>query len=304
MHWPKKLKRGDKVALIAPSSPVESHDLVESAKKYLEGLGFEVALGESCYASYGYLSGTDEMRARDINWAFSTPDINGIFCLRGGYGMQRILNQIDFDIIANNSKFFSGYSDITALHTAINQQTGLITFHSPMPGTLKFAQADLFTKTTFQDFIFGVDGSYIYKNPTGFDWCFLNQGEATGKLCGGNLSIITSSIGTPYEIDTKGKILFIEEVDEEPYKIDRMLNQLHLAGKLKDCVGIVFGDFADCDTKEPAKSLTILEIINNLNLTIPILYNFRCGHCYPTATLPMGAMVRLDSDKNSFEVIH
>jgi muramoyltetrapeptide carboxypeptidase len=171
-----------------------------------------------------------------------------------------------------------------------------------MPATPLFSQADSYTLACFEGYIFN-PGPVALKNPLGHKWEFLSRGQAEGRLCGGNLAIIVSSLGTPYEIDTEGKIIFIEEVGEEPYRIDRMLNQLRLAGKFKDCAGLVFGDFADCGPVDFENSLTIPEIILNLNLPVPILYNFRCGHCYPTATLPMGAMARLDSNKDLFEVI-
>jgi muramoyltetrapeptide carboxypeptidase len=154
----------------------------------------------------------------------------------------------------------------------------------------------------FEGFIFGSYGG-VLSNPAGHEWEFLSKGKAEGRLCGGNLAIIASSLGTPFEIDTRGKIIFIEEVHEEPYRVDRMLNQLRLAGKFEDCAGVVFGDFADCVPVVFEDSPGIPEIILELGLTMPVLYNFRCGHCYPTATLPMGAMARLDSCANLFEVI-
>jgi len=299
---PTALKQGDKVALIAPSSPPENHSLVESGAYFIKNLGLVPVIGESCYSQYGYLSGNDDIRAYDINWAFADPSISGIFCIRGGYGLQRILDKIDFESIKNNPKFFCGYSDITALHNAIPDRTGLISFHTPMLSTPKFAEADPYTLEHFTRQIFGNSKGKII-NPKGHEWKFLQNGKAKGELCGGNLSIIVSSLKTPYEINCTGKILFIEEVEEAPYKIDRMLNQLRLAGKLDECVGIIFGDFADCMSPEPEKSLTINEIIQNLKLKVPILWNFRCGHCYPTASLPMGMTARLDATSDTFEIL-
>jgi muramoyltetrapeptide carboxypeptidase len=179
---------------------------------------------------------------------------------------------------------------------------GFVTFHTPMLSTPKFAGSDPYTLSGFNRQIFGPRAGWLY-NPAGHDWEFMVGGTAEGRLCGGNLSIIASAMGTPYEVDTKGKILFIEEAEEAPYKIDRMLNQLYLAGKLDDCAGLIFGDFADCDAPEPDKSLTIPEIIRNLGLDIPVLYNLRCGHCYPTASLPMGAALRMDSISDSLEIL-
>ncbi|MCL2169153.1 MAG: LD-carboxypeptidase [Defluviitaleaceae bacterium] len=300
--WVEPLERGDRVALIAPSTPPESPQLVDYAVKFVTELGFEPVVYDSCYADYGYLAGSDELRARDINLAFADDAIRGIMCVRGGYGLQRLLPIIDFDMVKANPKFFSGYSDITALHSVIPEQAGFITYHTPMLATPKFAAADEYTVEQFKRQMFGHSEGKI-ENPKGHEWEFLQVGEGIGELCGGNLAIIASSLGTPYEIQTAGKILFIEEVEEPPYKIDRMLNQLHLAGKLSELSGVVFGDFADCVAPEPKLSLTIPEIIENLGLKVPVLWNFRCGHCYPTASLPMGAVARLNSAQNLFEIV-
>lgn len=233
------------------------------------------------------------MRAHNINQAFADKDVKGIFCIRGGYGAARILDAIDYDNVRKNPKFFCGYSDITALHIAFNQQANLMTFHTPMVCEAGFCDADAYTLEYFNKCIFGkIDDIYI-ENPNGFTWEFLVEGNAEGVLCGGNLSVITSLMGTPYEIDTKGKVLFLEDIGEEPYRIDRMLTQLHLADKLKYVAGIIFGDFADCCAKDEKNSLTIQEIISNFELKIPIVYGISCGHCAPTLSLPLGAMVKL-----------
>ncbi|MCL2349923.1 MAG: LD-carboxypeptidase [Defluviitaleaceae bacterium] len=302
LFYPPPLQKGGRVALIAPASPPENSDLVSFAAAYIKSLGLVPVMGESCNAAYGYLAGDDDLRARDVNWAFSDESISGVFCLRGGYGIQRILDKIDFEMIKQNPKVFCGYSDVTALHTAINQKSGFITFHTPMPATPGFVRADSYTLNKFKEQIFE-PGARSLENPQGYEWRFLTHGKAEGALCGGNLSIIASSMGTPYEMDTRGKIIFIEEVEEQPYKIDRMLNQMRLADKFGQAAGVVFGDFADCIAPEPEKSLDIVQIINNLKLTIPVLYNFRCGHCYPNASLPMGAMAQLNSATNSFDIV-
>lgn len=300
--WVQPLKLGDKVAIISPSSPPESAELVQKGANFLAKLGLLPVVGESCYAQYGYLAGSDELRAHDINKYFADPTISGIFCARGGYGLQRILELVDFDIIAKNPKVFCGYSDISALHNTIPERAGFITYHTPMLATLKFSQADPYTITEFTRQFFGNSIGQI-KNPEGFEMEFFGEGVTEGKLCGGNLSIITSSLATAYEINTRNNILFIEEVAEEPYKIDRQLNQLRLAGKLDAAAGIIFGDFADCTASDPNFSLTIDEIIQNLNLKVPYIQGFKCGHCYPTASLPMGALARIDATTATLEVL-
>ncbi|MCL2752964.1 MAG: LD-carboxypeptidase [Defluviitaleaceae bacterium] len=299
---PKSLTVGQKAAVIAPSSPVTSKHLIHFAISYLKTIGIVPVLGESCNMKNGYLSGSDDARAKDVNWAFSDENISAVFCLRGGYGVQRILDKVNFEVMRKNPKPLFGYSDITALHTAINQNAGFITYHTPMLGTQNFMTANEYTLRCFHHFIFNPSPK-SYQNPIEQPWRFLNKGMGVGQLCGGNLSIIASSLGTPFEINTTGKILFIEEIGEEPYKIDRMLNHLRLAGKLDACAGMIFGSFTNCEPKEYEQSQTIPEIINDLGLDIPILYNFACGHTFPTASLPMGAMARLDSFAGTFEVL-
>jgi len=300
---PKVLKKGDKVFLTAPSSPVYDFTRVDFAAGYLENMGFVVEEGASCRTSYGYLAGDDDLRADDINYAFASKDIDGIFCLRGGYGAARLLEKIDYSMIKSNPKFFCGYSDITALHTAINQCAGLMTFHTPVVGEANFSAADAYTICHMNRYISNDDVFGKLFNPPGHDWKFINPGKATGILTGGNLSVLASLVGTAYEIDTVDKIVFIEEVGEKPYRIDRMLNQLKMAGKFENCSGVVFGDFTDCNPVDERRSLTILQIIHNLKLGVPALYNFRCGHCLPTASLPMGATARLCSAENCFSII-
>ncbi|MCL2396777.1 MAG: LD-carboxypeptidase [Defluviitaleaceae bacterium] len=300
---PATLKNGDKVALIAPSSPPSCVSHVDFAVAYLQSLDFVVAEGASCRAAYGYLAGDDNLRANDVNWAFGDESIQGIFCLRGGYGTARILDKIDYNAIRRNPKFFCGYSDITALHTAINQKAGVMTFHTPMVGEKGFDAADAYTLKHMHKYIYKTDIRGKIKNPGGHRWEFLVPGMAEGVLCGGNLSVMVSLMGTAYEPDTAGKIIFIEEIGEKPYRIDRMLNQLHMAGKFDACAGVIFGDFADCAPNNPARSLTVKEIMQNLHFNVPVMYNFRCGHCLPTASLPMGATARLDSTLDTLIIL-
>lgn len=304
LHRPAPLKSGDKVALIAPSGPLLEASRLKFAMRYLKDLGLIPVCGESCLARLGYLAGDDGLRARDINWAFEDAEIRGIFCIRGGYGAARILDAIDYEIIRRNPKFFSGYSDITALHIAINQKAGLMTFHTPMLCEAGFRRADAYTLANFNKYMFetGVNGDIF--NPPGRIWEFLVDGRAEGMLCGGNLTVITSLLGTAYEIDTRGKIFFLEDVGEEPYKIDRMLNQIQMAGKFDKTLGIIFGDFSKCgpDAAAAESTFSIPEIILRLGLKMPILYGFACGHCTPTASLPLGAIAVLDSFTNSFTI--
>ena len=304
LHRPAPLKAGDKVALVAPSGPLLQPHRLDYATQYLGGLGLVPVVGESCRARHGYLAGEDRLRALDINRAFADVTIRGIFCIRGGYGAARILDMLDYKMIGRNPKFFCGYSDVTALHAAINQKAGQMTFHTPMLCQQDFDKADSYTLEYFNKCMFATSMAGNINNPPGRPWEFLVGGHAQGQLCGGNLAVITSLLGTPYELDAKDKILFLEDIGEEPYKIDRMLNQLRMAGKFDHAAGIIFGDFSDCQPLDAASSIPIREIIEDLRLRIPILYNFACGHCMPTASLPLGVVATLDFAANLLKIIH
>jgi len=292
MLRPKPLKIGDTVGLIGTSSPTDS-DRIEPSIKALEDLGLKVILGESCYASHGYLSGKDELRAKDINEMFRNPDIKGVFCIRGGYGAARLLDLIDFEIIRANPKVFVGYSDVTALHIAINQICNLVTFHGPMPSTELCKGIDSYTMEYYLMNIFGDKPLGLIQAPSTMEIRTLVNGYCEGILTGGNLSLVASSIGTKYEIDTKGKVLFLEEVDEEPYRVDRMILQLKQSGKLDSAAGIILGYFTNCIAEEPERSLSLREVFEELIVPLkkPTIYNFPCGHSLPTVTLPLGAKV-------------
>lgn len=298
MIMPKLLKKGDCIGIIAPASPTTDEKVLKSKEKMKE-LGFEVKLGESCYGKYGYLSGPDELRAKDLNSMFKSKDIKGIMCIRGGYGTPRILDKIDYEAIKNNPKVFIGYSDITAIHIALNQICNLITFHGPMASTDMLEDFDEFTKKSLFDCIVKGVSIKSIENPKDHKIEKLVGGCSEGQLVGGNLSLIAATMGTSYEIDTRGKILFMEDIDEEPYNIDRMLTQLALAGKLEEAAGFILGDWKNCNGKTEQPSLTLLEIFNDLigPMNKPTIYNIRAGHCNPMITLPLGKKVLLDADK-------
>ncbi len=304
MIRPKPLKKGDKIGLIGASSPTPQ-DRIEPSIKAMEDLGFEVVLGESCRGYHGFLSGSDELRANDINDMFEDKSIKGIFAIRGGYGASRLLDMLDYDMIKKNPKVFAGYSDVTALHSIFNERCKLITFHTPMPSTELYKSVDDYTMNYFRKNIFSEEPLGILKNPAGQELKTLVQGKAKGKLVGGNLSLVVSSMGTPYELDTKGKILFLEDVDECPYKIDRMLLQLKQCGKFKDAAGIILGAWTDCEAKEGDNSLTLMEVFEELILpeSKPTIYNLACGHCMPTMSLPLGAIVKINSKNNEILVL-
>ena len=307
MIAPVKLAKGDIVAITAPSGPCEPSK-VNLALRAVEKLGLRPYVMESCYSRHGYFAGKDSLRASDIMNAFKDPKIKGIFSLRGGYGVQRLLPLLDYNLIAANPKIFTGYSDIAALHIVLNQICHLITYHAPMAATElpeidewslrsflgNVMQGHTPTKLTF-DCVAPSAGSF---SGTGEFSVIETSGNAgpfggvTGILAGGNLSLLASSLGTPYEIDTDGKILFIEEIQEEPYRVDRMLLQLKHAGKLNDCQAILLGSFF------PETNKTLIQAIEEILIPTgkPLGINFSCGHSLPTATLPLGASVSFERD--------
>lgn len=279
MTVPARLRINDTVALLAPSGPCKP-DKLKLAVEAVKALGLRPIVMESCQSENGYLAGSDTVRAKDIMVAFTDPGVKGIFAIRGGYGAQRLLPLLDYARIAKHPKVFAGYSDITALHTVFNQDCGFVTYHSPMPAT-ELYKADDFTMRSFLGNV--MEGHA----PPELSYTPVTPGAAAGILTGGNLSLLASSLGTPYEIDTHNKILFIEEIGEEPYRVDRMLVQL--SQKLVDCRAILLGSFS------PETTETLSQAIKELLIPLgkPIGADLPCGHCLPTATLPLGKYVQM-----------
>ncbi|WP_235872114.1 S66 peptidase family protein [Siminovitchia acidinfaciens] len=292
----KGLKPNDTVGLMAPAGPV-NHEKLNKAVTALQEFGFHVKVGRTCHLEYrGYLAGTPDKRAAELNAMFSDQEIAAIFCLRGGYGSPQILPLLDPQLIKNNPKLFVGYSDITALHIYLQQECGLPTIHGPMPAS-DLIDAAPFTKAGVLQLLINSSLTGAVMNPPGEKLECMIPGSASGILTGGNLSLITALMGTPYEIDTKGKILFLEEINEEPYKLDRMMTQLAMGGKFADAEGVVLGSWSGCqsDFNEDIK-----EIFNEILAPIgkPVLYNLRAGHCSPMVSLPFGAFVKIDTDRS------
>lgn len=304
MIKPKALKFGDTVGIIAPASPT-TEERVRKAHDKLIQMGFKVKMGKSPYERYGYLSGSDSIRAEDINEMFRDKEVDGIICIRGGYGTPRILDLLDYEAIKNNPKVFVGYSDITALHIAFTQIADLVTYHGPMVASDMIGNFSQFSKNNLYKAIMETDPIGKISNPQGEEIITINGGIAEGNIIGGNLSLIVDTIGTPYEIDVNGKILFIEEIGEEPYNIDRMLNQLRLAGKLHDAVGIILGDFNNCVSEKHDENLTLEQVIEDHIKPVgkPTIYNLQAGHCEPMLTIPFGVRALLDADKKELIIL-
>ncbi|MGL5693637.1 MAG: S66 peptidase family protein [Peptostreptococcaceae bacterium] len=294
MNLPKSLNQGDTIGIIAPAGNLRGYTLDE-IKNTIESYGYKVKVGRSCYLNYrGYLAGEDEMRASDLENMFLDDRIDAIMCLRGGYGCARILDLIDYEIIRLHPKIFIGFSDITALHIAFNQKSDLATFHGIM--AYKASEWDDFSYNSLLESLNFRNELWI-SNPDDVPIKTLYGGNVSGKIVGGNLSIINSTLGTEYEIDTKDKILFIEEIGESIYKVDRLLTQLELANKFDDCNGIIFGEFTDCN-KNIYEECEVLELLEEIAYKYkkPTVYNLKCGHCTPMVTIPLGIDCTIKAD--------
>ena len=296
MIKPKRLKIGDTIGIVAPASPA-SKEKIERACERLSQIGFNVVVGDNCHTQYGYLTADDKERAQELNSMFANKAIDGIICLRGGYGTPRILDLLDYELIRNNPKVFVGYSDISCLHIAFNKYSNLVTFHGPMLTSDMAGDFSDFSMNSLLNSISNEEFNPLIRNATE-EMITINEGIAEGEIIGGNLSLIVSTLGTPYEIDTKGKILFIEEIGEYTYKIDRMLTQLRLAKKLEEAEGIILGNFNKC-LPEGKDDFTLEEVFDQIirPLNKPAIYNLQAGHCEPVVTIPFGVEAKLDANK-------
>lgn len=278
------------IGLIAPGGPAALD--VEKAGQWMRARGHELRIFPGVYERDGYLAGSDDVRLRDLHAAFADPDIDAIFCLRGGYGTPRLLDRLDYDLLRANPKPFVGYSDITALHLAISRYAGFVTFHGPMLNVDLLGDKQQPTESSLFSMLRGQLGAgSVVAHPVAYPLTTLEPGIACGRLLGGNLSMIAAVMGTAYEIDAEGIILLIEDVNEPIYRIDRLLTHLRLAGKLEQIAGVLVGDVARVDKA----ALERLLKQTFAPLCIPVLSGWRSGHCDPNLTLPMGALVRLDA---------
>lgn len=308
---PRVLKSGDLIGLITPASYVSDPDRLALAERTLKHFGLRYRFGRQVKKRMGYLGGTVEERVADIHDMFSDPEIKGIFCIRGGYGSAQLLDKLDYKLIARNPKVFLGYSDITSLHLGIHGKTGMVTFHGPVV----LSRFTGYTQKHFQRALFQTEPIGTVSNPPDNNALrpdhtlrVVRPGRARGPIVAGNLSLIAATMGTPYEIDTRGKILCLEDVDEQPYSVDRMLTQLRLAGKLDAAAGIVFGECNNCSPREFRPSfestLSLGEVLDQIlsDLRIPVLGGLTIGHTSDQLTLPLGVMATLDADKGALTI--
>lgn len=303
---PPRIQLGDTIGFVSPSSALIDPAVIESIKGCFEGMGFRTKWGTHILDRYGHLAGLDEDRVADIHGMFADPEVRMIVCLRGGSGAARLLDKLDYDLIRNNPKIFLGYSDITALHQAIYTQTGLVTFHGHV-ATSNWSAPIL--EQFFRIFVdaeiphyasvpISEDGLHHTAEPVSV----IRSGIAEGKLLGGNLTVLTGIAGSPYFPDFEDSILFLEDIGEQPYRIDRMMSQLALAGVLGKIKGFIFGQCSDCGASNPERSLTLEQIFHDhiFPLDIPAFTGAMIGHIDEQFIVPVGVRVHLDADGGIF----
>ena len=301
---PQRLQPGQTIGVVAPASATNSPDETRMALECIASLGFAVKPGEHLFDRHGYFAGQDEDRAADLHHMFADEEVDGIIAVRGGYGASRLLPYLDYDLIRRHPKPLIGYSDITALLHAIHHQSGLVTFHGPVAAA-KFTP---YTLAEFQKILLHpipqteIGTPPRHKNGPGLierenRLIRLVEGRVQGRLIGGNLSLLSHLIGTPYEPDFKDKILVLEDIGEAVYRIDRMLTQLWLAGKIDQVAGLVFGKFTDCRPNSSRLTQFSLEEVlaeRCQAMGIPALAGLMIGHVDDQTTFPLGVMAELD----------
>lgn len=293
---PRALRPGDTIGLAAPAGILPDYAEFDRMKNDLESLGFHVVFGEFVNHRHGYFAGKDHERALDLNRFFADPEIDGIIAVRGGWGCSRIVPYLDFDQIQKHPKVFCGFSDNTTLHLALLAYSGLISFHGPNGAS----EWNSFTKNSFKEVV--VDGfKSVYHSRSRVET--IRPGRATGRLIGGNLTILTTSLGTSYEPDFSGALLFLEDIGEAPYKIDRMLTHLSRAGALQKINGLIFGKCTDCGS--PAgRGFNLNSVLRDhiLPLGIPAISGVDIGHEADNLTIPAGVEAVLDADNGVFSL--
>ncbi len=306
---PRALAKGDTVGLVSPSAAMEEPFNLQLAQEVMEALGFRVRTGKHFASRYGHLAGTDAERAADLNAMFADDAIDAVVCVRGGSGAARLLPLLDYDLIRRNPKVLLGYSDITALHCAIQARTGLVTFHGPNgSGSWNRFNADQFRRlfferelVRFQNLDDPGDELVQRRNRTRT----ITGGKVQGELVGGNLTVLTALAGSPYLPDFDGRILFLEDVAEAPYRVDRMFSTLKLMGALDRIAGFIFGECTDCDPGDGFGSLNLDQIFADhiAPLGIPAYRGAMIGHIPRQFIVPVGGRAEMDADAGTFRLL-
>ncbi|MDG1857785.1 MAG: LD-carboxypeptidase, partial [Emcibacteraceae bacterium] len=294
---PAKLKTGNTVMIVAPAGVEYQKLRLKLSIESLEALGLKVKVAEHTMGRHGYFPAEDEVRAADLNAAFADKEVDAIIALKGGWGAARTLPFIDFDLIQQNPKILMGYSDITALLNSIYDKTGLITFHGPIAGS----SWNSFSTKQVKEILFEGKAQHMVNPQDKGDYLTVRNnrietivpGQAEGRLIGGNLSVLTAVQGTPYFPDTKGKIIFLEDVGENIYRVDRMLTQLSLGGHLNDCAGVVLGQWNGVDSDGGYGDFTLMDIFEQhfISAGKPVFTGAMFGHIADNRTMPVGCNV-------------
>ncbi len=303
---PRRLRKGQTIGLITPGSFLADEGL-QKAVTNLENLGFQVKMGKNIRAEMGYVAGTDPQRLADLHDMVQDSQVDAIWCARGGYGCSRLLPYIQYDLFKKYPKALIGYSDITALHVAIHQATGLVTFHGPV-GASDFTE---YTALQLQKVLMEPEAgpSPVLRAPGEDSGPFapytIRPGVASGPLMGGNLSLLSALAGTDFQAKVKGKLLFVEEVGEKPYRVDRMLVQLLQSCDVRQAAGIMLGVFADCEAAEGDRSLSLSDTLKGqlAGLGIPVAYGISFGHVKDQCTLPLGIPAQFDAGSLQFRLL-
>ena len=305
---PKRLAPGDTVGLVLPASAEYEADHVAIAREQLELLGFKVVIGPHAFDRHGYFAGNDRDRADDLNRMFADDRIAGVVCYTGGWGSPRVLPYLDYDLIARKPKVLIGYSDITSLLNAVHQRTGLVTFHGPVGSSI----FDVYTQENFRRVVMTPEPAGQLNPPEKKPDVLIDRtnrilrlapGKASGRLAGGNLTMLASTMGTPYEIDTRGAILFLEDIREDIYRVDRMLTQLALGNKFNEMNGMAFGRCTECGAGK-ASAFSLEDVLRDRfgSLPKPALSGLSFGHIEQKMTLPIGVLATLDGDAGTLSL--
>ncbi|MEM1324869.1 MAG: LD-carboxypeptidase [Bacteroidota bacterium] len=307
---PRRLEKGDTIGVITPGSYI-SDKALEKGIKNLESLGLKVKLGQHIRAQRGFTAGTDQQRLDDLHRMFEDREVQGIWCARGGYGCTRLLPDIRYDIIRDNPKVFIGYSDITALLQAFHVETGLIGFHAAVASsdftryTRRYLRRILFEDKRRTEFEPSRGNRRRGKRDDLFKTRTITSGRARGRLFGGNLSLLAALAGTPWELKAYNKLIFLEEVGEKPYRVDRMLTQLRQSAYLQNANGIAMGIFNGCEADRNDLSLTLQETLDDRvgSLQMPSTYGLSFGHIDDQIVLPVGIEAELDADSGRLTLL-
>lgn len=300
------IRRGDTIALIAPASTPPNAERIDGGKRYLESRGYTVVVGTHVQDVHGYLAGTDEARLADLNGFIRRKDVRAIIAIRGGYGTPRILDGVDYAALKKDPKIIVGYSDLTGLQLAILAKTGLVTFSGPMSGVEMWKQIDPYTEDHFWRMVESPTAPGILPHGGETPATCLKAGVGTGPLIGGNASLIAGLMGSSYMPPTDGSVFALEDVDEAPHRVDRMMAQFRNAGILRSCAAMLYGQFTDCvpsDTTKPYLTVDQVLTAYAADAKGPVVGNLQFGHIPKKLTLPLGAQCRVNGADGTIEIL-